>query len=207
MFIHETICCHLLNCYNTNKISRQTSKMKKTLLSLLLISSTIFAQDGEWIVGLDVGATGSNITEKGTAISEDQKALSYGLKVGFQEKTARIFLAYNHVDEISGTNYTLSSDSVFVQLDGFSEDFNIIGSADARFFLGAHIGAYMPSLDVAGSGNVGNTALMGGAQGGLIFLLPANFEIELAYRHMWTSQDNDITINAGSAYTALNYKF
>ncbi|HFU74012.1 MAG TPA: hypothetical protein ENK65_00505 [Helicobacteraceae bacterium] len=181
--------------------------IKNTFFSLLLLSSTLFAQDGQWLIGLDVGGTGTNITQNDTSISEDKKALSYGAKVGFQEGSARIFLAYNHADETTATDYTLASDSVYVQLDGFGEDFKVIGNATARFFLGAHVGAYIPDLALTGSENVTSTALMGGAQGGIIFLLPAKLEIELAYRHMWTSLENDITINAGTAYTALNFKF
>lgn len=192
------------NCYNTKK--HQGFTMKKTFLSLLFLGTSLFAQEGEWLLGLDVGSTGTSISQGGTSISEDKRAIAYGAKVGFQEGAARIFLAYNHADKVETSQYSIESDSAYVQLDGFGEDFNIIGSAKARIYLGAHIGAYIPTLVNSGVES-GNTSLMGGVETGIIFLLPARLELEFAYRHMWTQQDNDISINAGNAYTALNIRF
>jgi len=182
--------------------------MTKTFLSLLLLSATLFSADkGQWLLGLDIGSNGTNITQNDSSVSDDKRTTAYGAKIGFQEETARVFLGYNHVDEIKGSDFTLSSDNVYVQLDGFSSDFTIIGGIDARVFLGGHIGLFIPTLVNTAGTDVGKNSFMGGAQGGLIFLMPADMEFELAYRHMWTTQENDISINAGNAYAALNIKF
>jgi hypothetical protein len=51
------------------------------------------------------------------------------------------------------------------------------------------------------------TAYIAGFQTGFIFSLPADFEIELAYRHYLTYIKERPDFNSGTLYGGLNYRF
>lgn len=170
-----------------------------TTFFLLLLPFSLLADQSEWFVGLDGGVTGAELSSADLN-SSYAFGPEYGLKFGLREKNSRIYVGYtianNIGDEISKTQ------SPYLALEGVSNEFKVVAKSTAKFFFGVRLGASF--ADVNGSST---SAFLGGLQTGLIFLLPADFEIELAYRHYWTYSNKDADFNAGSVYAGLNYKF
>ena len=166
---------------------------------LLLTSLTLSADEGEWFVGIDGGATGAKYSDSDLNASLAYGP-EYGLKIGLRENNGRIYLGFTTANNIGDDiSKTLNP---YLALEGVSDEFKVIAKSTAKFFVGVRIGAAFAETNATS-----NTALLGGVQTGLIFMLPANFEIELAYRHYWTYSNSDTDFTAGSVYTGLNYKF
>jgi hypothetical protein len=175
------------------------------LLLFFLLPFSLPASDSAFFVGADYGQTIANV-EQNDATLENGYVSQYGGKIGLREKNARVYLAYSAAAEYSDADYSLSYQNAYLALEGVTDEFRVIANAYARVFIGVHAGAFIPDLEIGGE-DVGKTNLMGGAQGGLIFTLPAGLELELAYRHFWTEQEESTYLNAGTVYTALNYNF
>lgn len=170
-----------------------------TTLLLLALPFSLFAENAEWFVGLEGGATGAKLNDLGRDGSYAY-APQYGLKVGLREKNSRIYLGLTAADNI-GEDITKTVNP-YIALEGISNEFTVIAESTAKFFFGTHFGA-----SVADINNSSTTAFLAGLQTGLIFMLPADFEIELAYRHYVTVRKKETNFNAGTVYGALNYKF
>ena len=166
---------------------------------LLFLSLSLMAQNSEWFVGVEAGATGAKLTDENID-SNYEYGSQYGLRIGVRENNSRIYLGYNTSQNI-GDDIT-TSHNAYLALEGISDEFTVIAESTAKFFLGVRLGGAFS--DVNGSNVAG---VMGGVQIGLDFMLPANFEIETAYRHYWTYKDTSTNISAGSIYGGLNYKF
>ena len=167
-------------------------------LLLALLPYSLTAESGEWFIGLDAGATGATLSE--AASDERAYGIEYGGKIGLREDNGRIYIGVTSASDISNTiDNTLNP---YIALEGLSDEFKVISKSTAKFYFGARFGASI--ADVNGDST---TAALVGLQSGLIFLLPADFEIELAYRHYWTFNDELSDFNAGAVYTGLNYKF
>ncbi len=170
-----------------------------TTLLLLLLANPLFAENSAWFIGLDAGATGVTLSDK-TTDNERDYGPEYGLKIGLQEDNSRIYIGATYADNIgSDFNKTLNP---YIALEGVSDEFKVIANSTAKFYFGVRVGASI--ADINGKST---TAALAGLQGGLIFLLPADFEIELAYRHYWTFKDTATKFNLGTVYSALNYNF
>jgi hypothetical protein len=170
-----------------------------SLLFLLILPLTLAAEDSEWFAGIDGGVTGVNFSS--SALKEDYKfAPEYGLKIGLREHNSRVYLGYTAANSIDG-NIT-STSTAYLALEGISDEFRVIARSTAKFFFGVRLGASFADID-----KVSKTAFLGGFQTGLVFLLPADFEIEVAYRHYFTARRIETNFNAGTLYGALNYKF
>ena len=178
-------------------------KILSTFL-LLLLPFSLFAEETKWFIGLDAGATGLVLTEDENATRA--YGPQYGLKVGYIEENGRVYLGYTVSSSLGeGVEKTQTP---YIALEGISNEFKVIGSATAKFFFGFRLGASI--ADVQNATTLENstvTAFMGGAQTGLSFMLPADFEIELAYRHDFTFKDDETNYNAGNVYTGLIYNF
>jgi hypothetical protein len=175
------------------------------LLLFLLLPLTLFGSESAFFVGAEYGQTIANV-EKDDVTLDNSYVSQYGGRIGLREKNARVYLAYAATQEYSDADYTLSYHNAYLALEGITDEFRVIADAHARVFIGVHAGAFIPDLEIYGE-DVGKTNLMGGAQGGLIFTLPAGLELELAYRHFWTEQEESTYLNAGTVYTALNFNF
>lgn len=169
------------------------------LLLLFMLPFSLLAEESKWFVGIEAGATGTMLTDA-PAGSDYVYGPEYGLKIGLQEKNSRIYLGFTAADEIGQP--VNKTQNPYLALEGVSDAFTVIAQAKAKFFFGVRFGA-----SIADIYNETKAAPMGGAQTGLIFLLPADFEIELAYRHYWTFDDKTTDFNAGAAYGGLNYNF
>ncbi len=171
-----------------------------TFILLALLPYSLTAESGEWFVGVDAGATGVQLTDQ-TIETERSYGAEYGLKVGLREGNGRMYIGVTSSDDIG--NEISKTLNPYIALEGISNEFKVISKSTAKFYFGARFGA-----SVADSNNTTTTAAFAGLQSGLVFLLPADFEIELAYRHYWTYKDDELTdFNAGAVYTSLNYKF
>ena len=170
-----------------------------TFLLLTLIPYSLTAESGEWFVGLDAGATGVELTDQ-TTETERAYGPEYGLKIGLREDNGRMYLGVTSSNDIG----TVVSKTInpYIALEGISNEFKVISSSTAKFYFGARFGASIADVNTTST-----TAGLVGLQSGLIFLLPADFEIELAYRHYWTFKSTETNFNAGAVYTGLNYKF
>ncbi len=171
-----------------------------TFLLLLILPFSLYAEKTSWFIGLDGGATGANLSaaDANTSFSYGPE---YGIKAGFQDERSRIYLGYTYADNIGSV--ILKNQNVYIALDGVGKKFNVMGSADAKFFFGARLGASFGEFETE---NI--TAVQGGFQTGLIFLLPKGFEIETSYRHYWTYRSRvESDFMAGSLAVGLNYTF
>ena len=170
-----------------------------TTIFLLILPFSLFAENSEWFIGLDAGVTGAK-----TSSSDINNSYSfgpeYGIKVGLLDKNSRIYLGYTTANDI-GSDVS-KTQSPYLALEGISNEFNVVAKSTAKFFFGVRLGA-----SIADVNNLSTTAFLGGLQTGLVFMLPADFEIELAYRHYWTFKSEETDFNAGAVYTGLNYKF
>ena len=164
-----------------------------------LLPFALFAEDSEWFVGLDGGVTGA-VLSSSELNSSYAFGPEYGARIGLRDHNSRIYLGYTFADNI-GSDIS-KTQSPYLALEGTSNEFTVVAKSTAKFFIGARLGASF--ADINGSST---TAFLGGLQTGLIFMLPADFEIELAYRHYWTYSSKESDFNAGAAYLALNYKF
>ncbi len=173
--------------------------MKFLTLFFFLLPLSLFAENSNWFVGLEGGTSGAKFSDS-VENTEFEYATQYGLKIGLSEDNTRIYLGYNDTDKIS--NALTSSRNVYIALEGVSNEFKVIAASTAKFFFGFHLGG--SSIDA--NGDIVNGA-MGGLQGGLDFMLPADFEIELAYRQYWTYKEKITNISSGTLYGGLNYKF
>lgn len=173
-------------------------KFLSTLL-LLILPFSLLAEDSEWFVGVEGGATGAKLNSLGSS-GNYAYAPQYGFKAGLRDKSARVYLGFTAADNI-GDDIT-KTQNAYIALEGLSDEFTVIAKSTAKVFIGANFGVSMADVN-----NNSTTAFMAGVQTGLIFLLPADFEIELAYRHYLTIRDKDTNFNAGTFYGALNYKF
>jgi hypothetical protein len=170
-----------------------------SLFLLFILPLSLAAEDSEWFVGVDGGVTGVNFSSS-TIESDYEFAPEYGLKIGLRDKNSRIYLGYTAADNIDSN--ISSTSTAFLALEGISDEFYFIAESTAKFFFGVRLGA-----DTADINGDSTTAFMGGLQTGLLFLLPADLEIELAYRHYFTMRKVETNFNAGTLYGALNYKF
>ena len=170
-----------------------------TTIFLFLLPFSLFAENSEWFVGIDGGITGA-------ALSNSELNSSYafgpefGAKIGLRDKNSRIYLGYTFANDI-GSDIS-KTQSPYIALEGISNEFKVVAKSTAKFFFGVRLGASFADVN-----NSSTSAFLGGLQTGLIFMLPADFEIELAYRHYWTYSNKDSDLNAGAVYTGLNYKF
>ncbi len=178
-------------------------KILSTFL-LLILPFSLLAEEAKWFIGLDAGASG-------VQLSEDENATrtygpQYGLKVGYIEENGRVYLGYSVASDLS-TNVA-KTQTPYIALEGISNEFKVIGSATAKFFFGFRLGASIADIQSTTALETSTvTALMGGVQTGLSFMLPADFEIELAYRHDFTFKDDETNYDAGNIYTGLIYNF
>ena len=171
------------------------------LILLSLLPYSLIAESGEWFVGLEAGATGATLSEtESTENIERGYGVEYGAKVGLREGNGRIYLGVTSANDIGST--ISSTINPYIALEGVSNEFKVISKSTAKFFFGARFGA-----SIADGNTTSTTAGLAGLQTGLIFLLPADLEIELAYRHYWTFRNSETDFNAGAAYGGLNYKF
>ncbi len=170
-----------------------------SLFLLLILPFSLSAEDSEWFVGIEGGTTGTK-SSSATAESDYDFGPEYGLKIGLRDKNSRIYLGYTTADDIGEP--VDKAQTPYLALEGISDEFKVIAKSTAKFFFGARLGA-----SIADVNSTSTTAFMGGLQTGLIFMLPADFEIELAYRHYWTYKGKDTDFNAGALYGGLNYKF
>jgi len=169
---------------------------------LLLLPFSLFAddvKDTEWFVGLSAGATGANFSASDLNTSY-AFGPEYGAKIGFRDKNSRVYLGYTIGNDI-GSEIS-KTQSPYIALEGIGDEFVVAGDSTAKFYFGARIGASFATVN-----DTTRTAFLGGFQTGLTFLLPADFEIELEYRHYWSYRGDDADFNAGAAALALNYKF
>ncbi len=178
-------------------------KILSTFL-LLILPFSLFAEEANWFIGLDAGATGA-------VLSNDENATrsygpQYGLKVGYIEDNGRVYLGYSLASNL-GTDIE-KTHTPYIALEGISNEFKAIGSATAKFFFGFRFGASIADMQSATTLETSRiNALMAGVQTGLSFMLPADFEVELAYRHDFTFKDDETNYNAGNIYTGLIYNF
>ena len=171
-----------------------------TTFLLLLLPFSLLAENGEWFVGLDGGVTGAK-RSNADLNSSYEYGPEYGLKIGIRDRHSRIYLGYTNGSDI-GTEIA-KTQSPYLALEGISNAFKVISDSTAKFFFGVRLGASF--ADVNGSNTA---AFLAGFQTGLNFMLPADFEIELAYRQYWAIRNNDDTdFKAGAATLGLNYKF
>jgi hypothetical protein len=170
-----------------------------SLFLLLILPFSLSAEDSEWFVGIEGGTTGTKSANT-TAGSDYDFGPEYGLKIGLRDKNSRIYLGYTTADDIGEP--VDKAQTPYLALEGISDEFKVIAKSTAKFFFGARLGASIADVNTTST-----TAFMGGLQTGLIFMLPADFEIELAYRHYWTYKGKDTDFNAGALYGGLNYKF
>lgn len=171
-----------------------------SLFLLLILPFTLLAEDAEWFIGADGGATTMRLTNSTTAITDYKIGPEYGLKIGLREKNSRIYLGFTSAQEVG--QEVKNAQTPYLALEGVSNEFKVIAKSTAKFFFGVRLGASIADVNATST-----TALMGGLQSGLIFLLPADFEVELAYRHYWTYKERSTDFNAGAVYGAINYKF
>ena len=186
--------CYIIKTQNNKGIF-----FMKIFSLLLFLSLSLMAQNSEWFVGIEGGATAAKLTEE--SLDRDyQLGAQYGLRAGVRENNSRIYIGYNTSQKVSDD--ISSSHNLYLALEGISDEFTVIAESTAKFFMGVHLGSAFS--DINGS-NV--TSVMGGVQIGLDFMLPGNFEIETAYRHYWTYRKEETNFIAGSVYGGLNYKF
>jgi len=173
-------------------------KLFYTLL-LLILPFSLAAEDGEWFVGLDGGVTGAKLSN---ADSNASYAFGpeFGLKFGLRENNSRIYVGFTSANDIGSDIST--TQNPYLALEGISDEFKVVAKSTAKFYMGVRIGASFAEVD-----GTTKTAFLGGVQTGLVFMLPADFEIELAYRHYWAYANKVSDFNAGAVYTGLNYKF
>lgn len=173
-------------------------KFLSTLL-LLTLPFSLLAEDSEWFVGIDGGATGVKLSHQDVN-SSYELGPQYGFKIGLREKNSRIYLGFTTADNIDSE--VSKTQNPYIALEGISDEFKVIAKSTAKLFFGAHFGASIAEVN-----GTSTTAFMTGLQTGLIFLLPADLEIEFAYRHYLTIRDKETNFNAGAVYGGLNYKF
>jgi len=170
-----------------------------SLLLLLTLPFSLSADDAEWFVGLEGGVTGVNLSE-GTIKGSYEYGPEYGAKIGLREGNGRIYLGYTAAE---GLGQPIDrTHNPYLALEGISDEFKVIANSTAKFFFGARMGASIADIN-----DTSTTAFMAGLQTGLIFMLPADFEIEVAYRHYFTFKEKETNFNAGAIYGGLNYKF
>jgi len=177
-----------------------------TLLLLVLLPYSLSAENGEWFAGIDAGLSGDYLSEQAENY-DSAYGPEYGLKVGLREENSRMYIGITAASDIGGK--VSSTLNPYIALEGISNEFKVISKSTAKFFFGARFGASIADIysEPAETDTTSTTAALAGLQGGLIFLLPADFEIELAYRHYWTFRDDATDFSLGTVYTALNYKF
>jgi len=168
-------------------------------LLLLVLPLSLTAEEGEWFVGLDAGVTGAKLTNA-DANTSYAYGPEYGLKFGLREENSRIYVGFTSASDL-GSDIT-TTQSPYLALEGISDEFKVVARSTAKFYMGFRIGASFAEIDGATE-----SSFLGGAQAGLIFMLPADFEIELAYRHYWAYAGKDTDFDAGAVYSSLNYKF
>ena len=174
-------------------------KILSTFL-LLLLPFSLFAEDGEWFIGLDAGATGAKLSNADLNSSYAYSP-EFGIKFGIREDHSRIYIGYTAANDIGDEIST--AQGPYIALEGISNEFKVIRHSTAKFFFGVRLGASFADVNSSQT-----TAFLGGIQTGLIFMLPADFEMELAYRHYWAIRNDDATdFTAGTIYTGINYKF
>ncbi len=176
------------------------------ILLLTLLPYSLSAENSEWFVGVDAGLTGDYLSEQ----AEDYDTSygpEFGLKVGLRDKNSRMYIGVTSANDIDGK--VSSTLNPYIALEGISNEFDVISKSTAKFFFGARFGASIADIysEATDTDTTSTTAALAGLQGGLVFLLPADFEIELAYRHYWTFRDDATDFSLGTVYTALNYKF
>ena len=170
-----------------------------SLFLLFFLPLSLFADDSAWFAGIDGGVTGTKLSS--SEIKSDYEfGPEYGFRIGLQDKNSRMYLGYTRADDIDGN--VSSTNNIYLGLDGISDEFHVIAKSTAKFFFGIRLGSSTADID-----EKSKTAFLGGLQTGFIFLLPADFEIEFAYRHYLTLRKKEINFNAGTIYGALNYKF
>jgi len=169
------------------------------LILVMLLTLTLQAKEGEWFVGLEGGVAGSKLNTADSNLSREY-APSYGLKVGLREDHSRLYIGVD-MSKDSGAQFS-SVIAPYLALEGTSNIFDVISDIDARFFLGFRVGG---TFSTVADSDV--NAVMLGAQTGLIFMLPADFELETAYKHTFSFKNEASSFNTGTLYLGLNYKF
>ena len=167
-----------------------------TTVFLFILPFTLLAESSEWFIGLDAGARISTSTINNSYIATPE----YGIKVGIIEKNSRIYLGYTVANDTASDVSKVQSP--YLALEGISNEFKVVAKSTAKFFLGVRLGASVSEVN-----NLSTSAFLGGLQTGLVFMLPADFEIELAYRHYLIFNSNETNFDTGTIYTSLNYRF
>jgi hypothetical protein len=204
--------------------------MKKSLLlaSLLAIGATsAVAMDTQWFVGLDASKVQTTVDEtiSGSATingrayaasgsaSTDVDDTSLGIKVGaILDKTHRVSLHY--------TKYDFDYDS-YMNITTLSYDYLFNTNGKFTPFIGAHVGyGKVSAYDL-----VDDSGMLYGAQAGVIYELPNNFELEAGLALTGTNispstsasfSDSTVSVTGNysmdigtitTMYFGINYKF
>ncbi|MBU1642685.1 outer membrane beta-barrel protein [bacterium] len=182
-----------------------------SLFLLFMLPLSLIAKDSEWFIGIEGGISEAKFSSK-SADSGRVFSPQYGLKFGLRKEHVRYYIGYNQNNSF-GTDL-ISSKSMYFGIDGLSDSIKVAAKTHMKLFLGAHMGAAdsviygTAATDQNAYINDPNvTAFMAGFQTGVIFLLPANFEIELAYRHYLLFNSDKTDFNSGTFYGGLNYEF
>jgi hypothetical protein len=181
-----------------------------SLFLLFILPLSLTAKDSEWLIGVEGGISEAKFSSKNT---DSGRVFSpqYGFKIGLRNQHARYYLGYNQNNEF-GTDL-VSSKTAYLALEGITDAIKVTKRTKARLFLGTHLGAASAVIDGTGATEYKAyakdptiTAFIIGFQFGFVLLLPADFEIELAYRH-YLAFKPDKNFNVGTVYGGLNYKF
>lgn len=181
-----------------------------SLLLLFMLPLSLAAEDSGWFIGIEGGMSEARFT-KDSANSGRVYSPQYGLKIGLQKENTRIYLGYNQTEDL-GSDLE-SSETLYLALEGVSDGVKIAATSNAKLFVGVHLGAATAVINGSASAPMAyaedpaTTAYIAGFQTGFIFSLPADFEIELAYRHYLTYMKERPDFNSGTLYGGLNYRF
>ena len=182
-----------------------------SLFLLFMLPLSLTAKDSELIIGIEGGMSEAKFSSK-SADSGRVFSPQYGVKLGLRKQHVRYYIGYNQNNDF-GTDL-ISSKSMYLGIDGLSDKVKVSAKIYMKLFLGAHLGAATSVIYGTAATDQNTyindpnvTAFMAGFQTGLIFLLPIDFEIELAYRHYGLFNDDKTDFNSGTFYGGLNYQF
>ncbi|MEA2111438.1 MAG: outer membrane beta-barrel protein [Campylobacterota bacterium] len=188
--------------------------MKKLvkLISVPLLALSL--QAGDWntqsLIGIEGGAASFDLENNMGFADNSQSPGSFGLKIGAEGQSYRIFLG--------GRYYSVSDEFDYANSFGVEMQYLIRFNSNANIFAGLNGGVM--NMEFSDSQNRTREVSRGyfGGDLGVNFTLSHNFDIELGVRYMNlnienTKYEDDDTVNTYSidnmtnAYVSLIYKF
>lgn len=180
----------------------------RTIAFGLILQYSLFASEYEIFVGVDGGASWATFTDPQSSYT-NKEIVTYGAKAGVVNKSDRMYVSYQYIDAFKDSpNREGQFQTLTANAEAFTDPWKPFSGMGIHIFVGGHLGALNVEMK-APFASTDKTALLYGAQIGLLIDFDLPISLETGYRYSWSSfSDYNTDLDRLQvAYGGLNISF